>query len=188
MTRDTPTTGASAKSPRMCVISRRDLLLNARTAGLITIFTPAALLPRAIAEDTVPAAVVEPPIDPATGQPTAQETLRRLLRGAKPIDGKIKLELPEIAENGNVVPFTVTADSPMTDEAHIKSVHIVCSGNPQPLIGSFHFTPLSGQAMVTSRMRLAKTQDLFILVERNDGQFILAQRTVKVTIGGCGGT
>jgi sulfur-oxidizing protein SoxY len=169
---------------RIAVTSRRDLLLSARTFGLFLVLPPVALIQQAIAEDTASAPT---PIDEAS-KSSAQETIRRLLRGSKPIDGKISIDIPEIAENGNIVPFVIAADSPMTDAAYIKSIHVICSGNVQPLIGSFHFTTLSGKAAVTSRMRLAKTQDLYILVERSDGQFILAQRTVKVTIGGCGGT
>ncbi len=167
------------------IFSRRELLLRARTGSLILVVAPTALLPRAIAEDAAP----EPPVSASINSPTsAEETLRRLSRGTKPMNGKININIPDIAENGNIVPFTVTADSPMTDTAFVKSIHIVCSGNTHPHIGSFHFTSLSGQATVTSRMRLAKSQDLFVLVEHSNGQFVLAQRTVKVTIGGCGGT
>ena len=177
-----------AGPPRLALTSRRDLLLSARTVGLVLLAAaPITLMPRAIAEDTAPAPAPAP-ADQATGQSHAQETIRRLSRGAKPIDGKVNVDIPEIAENGNVVPFTITIDSPMTDADSVKSVHVICTGNAQPLIASFHFTTLSGKAFVTSRMRLAKSQDLYILVERSDGQFVLVQRTVKVTIGGCGGT
>jgi sulfur-oxidizing protein SoxY len=170
---------------RINVFSRRDVLLKARTGSVLLVFAPTALLPRAIAEDAAP----EAPIS-ATGpaQPSAEETIRRLSRGAKPVYGKININIPEIAENGNIVPFSITADSPMTDIDFVKSIHIVCSSNAQPHIGSFHFTSLSGQATVTSRMRLSKSQDVFVLVEHSTGQFVLAQRTVKVTIGGCGGS
>jgi sulfur-oxidizing protein SoxY len=176
---------ASSGPTRIAATSRRDLLLGARTAGLLLAVGPIALMPRAVAEDSALAAAAA---GQAIGQSGAQETIRRLSRGGKPIDGMVNAEIPQIAENGNVVPFVITVDSPMTDAEFIKSIHIICTGNAQPHIGSFHFTPLSGKAAVTSRMRLAKTQDLFVLVERNDGQFVLAQRTVKVTIGGCGGT
>lgn len=185
MTRHTIRTRLQRIFPtRTSVVNRRDMLLNARAAGLVLVFTPAVLLPRAIAEDAPPILPAKP--NSAPHQATAEETIRRLLRGAKPVDGKVSVNLPEIAENGNIVPFAVSVDSPMTDADFVKSIHIVCSGNLQPHIGSFHFTTLSGVANVTARMRLAKSQDLFVLVERSNGQFVLAQRTVKVTIGGCG--
>jgi sulfur-oxidizing protein SoxY len=181
----TGSTSSPSAPARVSIFSRRDLLLSARTGSLVLIFAPTALLPRAVAEDAAPE---QPSGTAPNAQPSAEETIRRLARGAKPINGKISINIPEIAENGNIVPFTVTADGPMTDAEFVKSIHIVCTGNAQPHIGSFHFTALSGQASITSRLRLAKSQDLFVLVEHSNGQFVLAQRTVKVTIGGCGGT
>ena len=106
---------------------------------------------------------------------------------AKPTEGKLVLDLPEIAENGNTVPFTLSVESPMTEQDHVKAMHIFASGNPQLDVATFQFTPASGKAMVASRMRLAKTQDIIAVAELSDGKFLLSKRTVKVTIGGCGG-
>jgi sulfur-oxidizing protein SoxY len=118
---------------------------------------------------------------------TLDEALKRIMGDAKPAEGKISLELPEIAENGNTVPFTIGVDSPMTEKDHVKAVHILAAGNPQPGVGTFHFNPGSGRATVSSRMRLARTQDVVAVAELSDARFLLARRTVKVTIGGCGG-
>ncbi len=116
------------------------------------------------------------------------EALKKILGEAKPGDGKpIALDIPEIAENGNTVPFTVSVDSPMTNESYVKALHILATGNPQAGIGSFYFSPLSGRAFVQSRMRLARTQEIVMVGEMNDGRFHLARRSVRVTIGGCGG-
>ena len=97
------------------------------------------------------------------------------------------MELPEIAENGNVVPFTFVVDSPMTEQAFVRSLRVFSTGNPQPLIATFRFTLENGKAAVSSRMRLAKTQDVVVLAELSDGTFFTAKKNVKVTIGGCGG-
>lgn len=116
------------------------------------------------------------------------EALKKILGDAKPADGKpIVIEIPDIAENGNTVPFTLTVESPMTAESYVKALHILATGNPQSGIGSFYFTPASGRAFVQSRMRLARTQEIVIVSEMSDGRFHLARRSVKVTIGGCGG-
>ena len=123
-------------------------------------------------------------------QSTAQgweEAVKKILGDAKPIDGKLTLDLPEIAENGNTVPFTINIDSPMTDKDYVKAVHLIATGNPQPGVATFRFTPQSGKAVVASRMRLARTQDVIALAELSDGKFLQAKRSVKVTIGGCGG-
>jgi sulfur-oxidizing protein SoxY len=127
---------------------------------------------------------------PGTAQDRPQaleEALKKIMGDAKPVDGKITLDLPEIAENGNTVPFTMSVDSPMTDVNYVKAMHIFAAGNPQADVASFSFTPMSGKAAASSRMRLAKTQDVVAIAELNDGRFLLGKRTVKVTIGGCGG-
>jgi sulfur-oxidizing protein SoxY len=124
----------------------------------------------------------------AQAKPEAwEEALAKIVGDAKPVEGKLTFELPEIAENGNTVPFSVAVDSPMTEQDYIKAVHVISTGNPQPGIATFHFTPLSGKASVASRLRLAKTQDVLSVAELSDGKFLLAKRAVKVTIGGCGG-
>lgn len=121
-------------------------------------------------------------------QPPAWErTMNSIIGNAKPIEGKLVIDLPEIAENGNTVPFTISADSPMTDKDHVKALHIISTANPQPGVATFRLTPLSGKASVSSRMRLARTQDVIGVAELSDGRFLTAKRNVKVTIGGCGG-
>ena len=123
---------------------------------------------------------------PAQDQPQAWElAVRKILGEAKPIDGKMTLELPEIAENGNTVPFTISVDSPMTDKDHVKAIHIIATSNPQPGVATPDST--SGKAAVASRMRLQRTQDVIGIAELSDGRFLMTKRPVKVTIGGCGG-
>jgi sulfur-oxidizing protein SoxY len=127
------------------------------------------------------------------GAASAQEAqaleaaLKKAFGDAKPAEGRVTLTLPEIAENGNTVPFELAVQSPMTDADHVKVLHIFAPGNPQPDVGSFNFTPASGKAAVSSRMRLAKTQDIYAVAQMSDGKVFMAKRTVKVTIGGCGG-
>jgi len=116
-----------------------------------------------------------------------QDEMKAIIGGAKPAEGKVSLVLPEIAENGNTVPFTVTADSPMTSSDYVKALHVFATGNPVAHVVSLYFTPESGKATATSRMRLGKTQDVVAVAEMSNGKFYMGKRTVKVTIGGCGG-
>lgn len=102
-------------------------------------------------------------------------------------DAGVSITMPEIAENGNTVPFTVAVESAMTPEDYVKAIHLLSTGNPQPVIAAFHFSPLSGVANVSSRMRLAKTQDVVAVAELSTGKFLVGKQLVKVTIGGCGG-
>lgn len=114
-----------------------------------------------------------------------EEAYAALLAGATPLEGKITLELPEIAENGNFVPLTVVVDHPMTDADHVKTIHILSTSNPVARVASFHLTPVNGVARVQSRMRLAKTQDVIAIAHLSNGLVAVASATVKVTIGGC---
>ena len=116
-----------------------------------------------------------------------EQAVKRVLGDAKPIEGKALIDLPEIAENGNTVPFTVSVDSPMSETDNVRTIYIIATANPQPGVATFHFSPLSGKATVASRMRLAKTQDVLVIAELGDGRFLMSKRNVKVTIGGCGG-
>ena len=75
----------------------------------------------------------------------------------------------------------------MTDADHVKAIHVVADGNPNPGVASFFFTPASGKAQIDFRVRMAQTQKLIVVAEMSDGTLFSAAREVKVTIGGCGG-
>lgn len=108
--------------------------------------------------------------------------------GGRPIqEGRVAIDAPEIAENGNTVPIAVSVDSPMTPEDHVKAIHVFADGNPRPDVCTFHFTPKDGECWASTRIRLAKTQKLYAIAEMSDGSLYMASREVKVTIGGCGG-
>lgn len=110
------------------------------------------------------------------------------LFGDKPIAaGRIKLDLPTIAENGLVVPLNFKVDSPMTAQDFVKSVHFFADGNPNPQVASFNFTPMMPRAEAQIRIRLAQTQNIVAVAEMSDGKLFTARQEVKVTIGGCGG-
>ncbi len=181
MLRDIGTVGQ-----RIQAIGRRQFVVSASAAAL---FLPAMLRAGpALAQDAVPTAPPSavPAPSPATPE-TFDELYARLTKGAKPTEGKLTFEIPEIAENGNTVPFAVTADSPMTAENYVRSIHLMSTANPQASVALFYFTPQSGKAVVASRMRLAKTQDIVALAEISNGEFWVARTKVTVTIGGCGG-
>jgi sulfur-oxidizing protein SoxY len=107
--------------------------------------------------------------------------------GAAPARGRITLTAPEIAENGNSVPVSVSVDSPMTDADHVAALMILASDNPNPGVVTFSFTPLSGKAEAGTRIRLARTQTVIAVARMRDGSCFIDHREVKVTIGGCGG-
>ena len=115
-----------------------------------------------------------------------QDEFARLTGDAIPVEDKIKVDLPELAENGNFVPITITVDSPMTEADHVRAIHILATANPVAQIATFHLSPMNGIARVQSRIRLAKTEDVVTLAELSSGAILIATTLVKVTIGGCG--
>ena len=117
----------------------------------------------------------------------APELIKAFTGGKQATEGKVKLDLPEIAENGNTVPMTVSVESPMTDASHVTEVLVVGDGNPNGGMVTFQFSPLSGVAEANTRIRLATTQNIIAVAKMNDGSFVMASKQVKVTIGGCGG-
>jgi sulfur-oxidizing protein SoxY len=132
------------------------------------------------------AALLAPKMAFATESEVAAEIKK--LFGEKPMgQGKIKLDVPEIAENGLVVPVTIDVESPMTEADHVKAVHVFADGNPLPFIVSYMFTPECGKASASARMRLAQTQNIIAIAEMSNGSLFSTKAQVKVTIGGCGG-
>ena len=126
-------------------------------------------------------------IAPARAANNAQDLIKAFTGGKAATEGKVKLDLPEIAENGNTVPMTVTVESPMTEQSHVTDVLIVANENPRSGVVTFHFSPASGVAEANTRIRLAATQDVIAVAKMNDGSVFMASKQVKVTIGGCGG-
>ena len=126
-------------------------------------------------------------LSPAHAANDSADLIKKFTGGKTPVEGKVKLDLPEIAENGNTVPMTVTVDSPMTEASHVTDVLVVANENPRSGVAIFHFSPASGAAEANTRIRLASTQDVIAVAKMNDGSFFMASKQVKVTIGGCGG-
>ncbi len=98
---------------------------------------------------------------------------------ATPSD-EINIKAPDIAENGAVVPVTVS-----TTLANVESISIVASKNNQPLTSTY-MLPAGTQAFVSTRIKMASTSDVIALVTAG-GNVYSASKEVKVTIGGCGG-
>ena len=117
----------------------------------------------------------------------ADKMLMEFTGGKTPEAGKITLTAPEIAENGNTVPVSVSVDSAMSGDDIVDAVIILAEANPNPAVITIHFTELSGKAEATTRMRLAKTQNVVAVARMKNGAVYMDKKQVKVTIGGCGG-
>ncbi|MGB7244613.1 MAG: thiosulfate oxidation carrier protein SoxY [Sulfitobacter sp.] len=111
---------------------------------------------------------------------TADEAIAAFTGGADIGDGDIKLTAPEIAENGNTVPIEVSSGTAV-------EIMVLAMGNPTPSVATFKFGKLAASRAASTRIRLAGTQDVVAIAKLDDGSFVQASSTVKVTIGGCGG-
>ncbi|MDJ0995067.1 MAG: thiosulfate oxidation carrier protein SoxY [Dinoroseobacter sp.] len=109
-----------------------------------------------------------------------EEAISALTGGADMGEGSVTIIAPEIAENGNTVPVGV--DAPGAVE-----ITLFADGNPVPNVATFKFGPLSASRSASTRIRLAKTQNVVAVAKMEDGSFQMAKAEVKVTIGGCGG-
>lgn len=108
------------------------------------------------------------------------DAIAELTGGAEVGEGDLTIDAPEIAENGNTVP--IGFDAPGAVE-----VTLYADGNPVPNVATFKFGPMSASRSASTRIRLARTQNVVAVAKMEDGSFQMAKAEVKVTIGGCGG-
>jgi len=117
----------------------------------------------------------------------AEAEIAKFTGGKAAESGKIVIDLPEIAENGNTVPLDIKVESPMTAADYVSDIRVVGDANPNPGIVTFHLTPMAGRAEVATRIRLGGTGTLTVLAKTSTGKFYAERKMVKVTVGGCGG-
>ena len=153
--------------------ARRLLIRTALTGLAATLWLP-SLLRRAIAADAA-----QWPKDAFT-QKTQADAIKTLYGKEVLVSDQVKLDAPEIAENGAVVPIAVSSALP-----NVTSIAIMVSENPFPLAASYKIPP-GTSAMVSNRLKMAKTSTVVALVE-SGGKVYSASKEIKVTVGGCGG-
>ena len=125
-------------------------------------------------------------VKPARATPAAmQEAIRKVVGPARVNTGKVKLDLPPLVENGNVVPLAVSVESPMTEADHVRAIHVFTEKNPLPDVVSFRLGPRAGRASVATRIRLADTQTVVAISELSDGSFWSGSADVVVTLAAC---
>ncbi len=123
---------------------------------------------------------------PARANPAeAQQAIRQLVGAARIERGRIRLDLPPLVENGNVVPIRVSVDSPMTAADHVKAIYLFAEKNPLPVVAVFRFGPRAGRASVEARIRLADSQSVTAICEMSDGSFWSDSVDAVVTLSAC---
>ncbi len=123
---------------------------------------------------------------PALATPAAlQAALQAYAGTAEPRDGRVRVAIAELVENGNAVPVSVSVDSGMSGNDRVRSLALFTEQNPQPEVAVFHFSPRAGRAQVDTRIRLATSQRLVALALMADGSCWRGQVEVIVTLAAC---
>ena len=132
------------------------------------------------------AAVVVLPLAPAAATPDAMaEAIRKVVGSATLTEGRVKLKVPPLVENGSTVPLSVSVDSPMTVADHVKAIHVFNEKNPQPNVFSARLGPRNGKAIVGTRIKLGDSQRIIAIAETSDGRFWSGGADVIVTLAAC---
>jgi sulfur-oxidizing protein SoxY len=117
--------------------------------------------------------------------PAMDEAIRRLTGGAPLRPGRVQIDLPELVENGNGVPVTISADSPMTSADHVTALALFTERNPAPEVAVFRFGPRAGLARVATRLRLSTSQQVVAVALMSDGTAWTRRMDVIVTLAAC---
>lgn len=123
---------------------------------------------------------------PATAMVLDLESALRQWAGGAPLQpGRVTLEVAALVDNGNTVPVTIRVDSPMTAADHVREIALFNEKNPQRDMIRARLTPRSGRARVSTRVRLATSQQLVALARMSDGSVWQHTVDVVVTLAAC---
>jgi len=118
-------------------------------------------------------------------QAAIDPVVQSVVRGAPVKRGRVKLDLPELADNGNSVPVRITVESPMTAADHVRAIYLLSERNPERNMATFQLGPRAGRAEIASRVRLAGSQRVIALAELSDGSFWMDAADIVVTLSAC---
>jgi sulfur-oxidizing protein SoxY len=133
----------------------------------------------------VAAAVLVPPSRARAAPESLVPVISKLTGGAAVQEGRVKLVMPRLADNGHSVPLKVSVDSPMTAADHVRSITLLSERNPRPLMASFYLGARAGRAEVVTRVRMNGSQRLLVIAQLSDGSFWSGSADVEVTESAC---
>ena len=155
------------------VFSRRVILQGVASVALIGLGPIAfGAAPAFAANDKYP--------EEAFKQKSVDDSVKLLYGKTAEKSDKIKLDAPEIAENGSVVPISVTATLP-----DVTAIAFLVAENPNALVAAYKI-PAGTVPSVANRIKMARTSNVIVVVEAG-GKLYSTSKEVKVTVGGCGG-
>ncbi|MEM8492134.1 MAG: thiosulfate oxidation carrier protein SoxY [Pseudomonadota bacterium] len=123
---------------------------------------------------------------PARATPQTMQIAMESAFGDRPITpGRVNLDLPALAEDGNSVLLGVSVDSPMTKTDYVRFVQLFSPENPLPDVARFEFFPGSGMAEVKTRIRLSADQTIVAVAGLSDDSLWSALAQIRVVEGAC---
>lgn len=99
--------------------------------------------------------------------------------------GRVRLEVPQLADNGNSVPLRVAVESAMTESDHVRGLLLIAEKNPRPMVARFYLGPRAGRAEISTRIRLAGTQRVIAIAQMADDSYWAGIAEVVVTLAAC---
>ena len=111
--------------------------------------------------------------------------LRGFTGGALTKEGRVNFDIAPLVENGNTVPITITVQSPMSAADHVQAIAVFNEKNPQRDVVVCRLTPAMGKAVVSTRIRLATSQQLVAVAKMSDGSYWTHTVDVVVTLAAC---
>ena len=152
------------------MLNRRDLLVH--SAKLAALMASAGLLPQ----------MAHAAYNAAAFEVKTMAELAKLLGGSAPTESKdVTVTGPDIAENGAVVPISVSTTLP-----GVKRLLVLVEKNPSVLSAMFYVSD-SVDSNFSTRVKMGQSSNVYAVAMMGDGKMLFAQKEVKVTLGGCGG-
>ena len=99
--------------------------------------------------------------------------------------GRLVLDIPRLADNGNVVPVRIAMPGPFALGAEVRTIHLFSEKNPVPQMAVFHFPLPLARVEIESRIRLAGTQRVAAVATMADGTLYAATADIVVTVSAC---
>lgn len=124
-------------------------------------------------------------ISPQEQQIELDRAMEKILKGAQIRDGRVLVDAPVLADNGNSVACSIQVESPMTEADFVREIHVFLARNPRPLALSAWLGPWAARAQVSTRVRLAASGRIFAVAVMNDGSCWSGHKDVVVTVAAC---
>ena len=113
------------------------------------------------------------------------DMVQPIVKGAPIVKKEVNIEAPLLADNGSLVPIQIQVESPMSAQEHVTHIYLLSQRNPVTQMAVFELGPWNGRAEVSTRVRLAGTQEVVALARLSNGEFRYSQMEIVVTESAC---